>query len=462
MPFPYKTIGALGAGAAIGSGALSPEDAEAMSRAEAYAKILRVLEGAPAEGGFAGRQMSLLPQERRTLRDGLRQIPDQAFDSLNDIKHMSELVTDVPFQASGFAAEAVMNPTLRGNYWNSKTPDEFKNVKYNVYLKRPNEFLPPRDPYVALHEIPHHVYDRLLSGDDTFKMNLLADQLDDRAINDLQKAVRVKLRDGDNITSPQELFAEASRRFLVKDFEKFDLFPDGIKDMVKKYSKPLKALSIAALGATMSNADEADAAPFLKLPSGGARALSQKFSTASKDLAGLEIAGKTVKEVRAAEDSSLRYVIYHDKTYQAIPKEQLKSMIRGVGTERYMNKFNVGEPEEKDAQALKSLQIRLKNAEQVPLTRRDQFQAGKAYNERLRDLDMPRIDHVLFQAGDKIVRMPRPYAERLVKLKQGVILPNPQRPGPKSGSVTAPREVAADAREREIYEKLMKKLGMED
>lgn len=163
---------------------------------------------------------------------------------------------------------------------------------------------------------------------------------------------------------------------------------------------------------------EAEAFPIGKaLKPSMIKKLSSELSRAVKLLTGTPFQGKTITNVTRGK-RDMRYIHLDDEGVVPVTKDVIADMARKVGTNNYIDAFNVKEPESQLIQAMKSLEYhRKRRAIFGPGPRvKDQF---KRYETQLTEagLEAPPTSYVSYN-GEKF-SMPSEYADLLER--EGVI-----------------------------------------
>lgn len=205
---------------------------------------------------------------------------------------------------------------------------------------------------------------------------------------------------------------------------------------VLPFSPSVRKLAIAGMagGSAMGLMDqlspkEAEASPVGNLiKDAGKLALGEESSTAGA-LIGRQLKAfgdRVVKSVRKAAGDK-RYLVFEDNTAQQVTKAELNSVMRTIGTDKYMNKFSRASEEEKKRMAIKRLIMdtggTLPSGNVSKGTELSTVGVKKSSVKAFREADNEASRSILSTAPDtvgvwkdgKYMTMPKPYAELLEK-----------------------------------------------
>lgn len=172
---------------------------------------------------------------------------------------------------------------------------------------------------------------------------------------------------------------------------------DKLKDRLYK----VLGLGAATVGAGTMMEDEAEASPIGELGKASAKILKKGISSASEKLAGMELKGKIIKEVRGGHGSDWRDVVFTDGTSLPMTKDYIHELVKHNQTKIRMADFPEN-PENKLQTALNSLKHTLQyhspltaaDANRVPTGGLVGVQANKA-KRMLGELGVDKDTHVM-------------------------------------------------------------------
>ncbi len=162
--------------------------------------------------------------------------------------------------------------------------------------------------------------------------------------------------------------------------------------------------------------NEAEAFPIGKVFKVGSKTLGS-LSSASERLAGKELQGKVIKEVRKGH-GNWRDIIFNDGTALPVTKDYVHNLAQSKGTETYLDLFEGKDVPDRLHQAMKSMRIHESMVYPDKTTRVGRAVTQNLYNarqQRLQELQSTPLDSVMVQRGTRSYMMPKEYAELLEK-----------------------------------------------
>jgi len=176
----------------------------------------------------------------------------------------------------------------------------------------------------------------------------------------------------------------------------------------------------AAFGISLGLSDEeAEASPIGKVFKVGQRAMGS-LSSSSERLAGQELQGKVIREVRHGR-GDWRQIVFNDDSVLPVTKDYIHDLSRAVGTQKYTGMLAEKSPEAQLLQAERSMKYheslarRSRKVPDLPKASRPMVRSQhQSYLRGTQELDPELLpDTVMVTRGSLYYSMPRVYAELL-------------------------------------------------